>query len=396
MRVLAWPGPSYNHQPYIVQLYTHLQAQGVEIVNYKSVHLYREPFDVWHLHWPETRLTNPHPLKAGGRVGKLILEILLAKARGVKIIWTAHNLAQHERRHPQLEPWFWRAFTHLIDGWIALSPSGKDLAESRFPALKRKPSFVIPHGHFQEHYPKDMSREEARQHLGITPTAKVISNVGHVRDYKNIPHLIHTFRQLKDENLLLLIAGRPKTASLKEAILEAAGDDPRIRLRLEFIPDEDVTRYMRASDLVALPYTDILNSSSALLALTFGVPVLVPTRGAMEDLQLYAGTSWVQTFRGVLSPDDLQRAVAWSTQPRQPLNLNALDWGRLAEQTLRAYQTVCTYPTPHLPRPERAPIPATLESRRGITVRAPRLQRATQETHPQSTRERKSLQGQRP
>lgn len=362
MRVLAWPGSAYKQQPYIFQLYTHLETQGVEVTSFQPRRLYQGSFDVWHMHWPENRLMDPNPLWAGAMASRLIGEMLVAKARGIKIIWTAHNLAQHEKRHLHMEPWFWQAFTRLIDGWIALSPSGKELAEAKFPALINKPSFLIPHGHYRGHYRDDLSREEARRRLEIPSSAKVISSVGHIRAYKNVPHLVRTFRQVRGEDLVLLIAGRVKDAWIRDEIHAAAGDDPRIRLRLEFIPDDDISLYMRASDLVALPYTDILNSSSALLALTFDVPVLVPTHGAMEDLQRYAGASWVRTFRDDLSSEDLAQAVAWSTQPRQALTLSDLNWDRLAEQTLRAYQVV------HhgVPTPTRVSEPVRLPGARGV------------------------------
>lgn len=393
MRVLAWPSSVQRHQPYIVQLYTHLEERGVEVTNFHPRRLVGKPFDIWHMHWPENRLIDPNPLWAGVMASRLMGEMLVAKALGTKIIWTAHNLSQHEKRHPHMEPWFWRAFTRLIDGWIALSPSGKRLAEAKFPALKNKPSFHIPHGHYRDHYSNAFSREEARRKLDIPDSARVISSVGHIRAYKNIPHLINTFCQVPDEDLVLLIAGRVKDAWIRNAIYKAAGDDPRVRLRLEFVPDDDVSLYMRASDLVALPYTDILNSSSALLALTFNVPVLVPTRGAMQDLQHYAGPSWVRTFEDDLTPEDLDQAIAWSTDPRETLTLNELNWDRLAEQTLSAYQAVQSGVPSRIPETVRLPNPIAVRGHKpspsSNRVRILQDKRSPNTTH-------KDLQGPRP
>lgn len=342
MRVLAWPGPAYKQQPYIYQLYDQLQQQGVEVSNFKPLRTFRERFDVWHMHWPENRLMDPNPLWAAAMTTRLLAEMQAARARGTKIIWTAHNLKQHEGRHPHMEPLFWQSFVRLLDGWIALSASGKRLAETKFPVLKTKPCFIVPLGHYRGHYEDTVSRSEARTKLGLSQTAQVVGFVGQIRAYKNVPHLVRTFCELPGDDRALLVVGRTKDAWLRDEIHAAAGGDPRVRLYLEFVPDDDLQLYLRASDLLALPYQDILNSSSALLALSFDVPVLVPARGSMDDLQRYTGNAWVQTFQGELSASHLTRALSWAEAPRAPLPLTDLNWDKLARQTLQAYQTVCS------------------------------------------------------
>ena len=342
MRVLAWPGLSYVQQPYITQLYTHVEASGAEITDFSPFATVKESFDVWHMHWPENRLINPRSFWAGAQATRLLTEMHAARARGTKIVWTAHNLKQHEGRHPRLEPHFWRHFVRLLDGWIALSPAGQQLAEERFPYLKKVPSFIVPLGHYRGHYRDTLSKAEARRRLGIAQAARVVSFTGHIRAYKNVPHLVRTFRQLPGDDLALLIVGKTKDAWLRDEISSAAGSDPRIRLFLEFVPDDDVQLYLRASDLMALPYQDILNSSSAMLALSFDVPALVPARGAMGDLQRCAGRDWVNTFQGELSPATLSGALEWAAAPRAALQLEELGWDAIAQKTLSAYETVCT------------------------------------------------------
>jgi beta-1,4-mannosyltransferase len=356
MRVLAWPGFAHSQQPYIVQLYRHLEALGTEVTEFSPFVTLKETFDVWHMHWPENRLIDPNPLWAGAQASRLLAEMHAAKLRGTKIVWTAHNLKQHEGRHPHLEPHFWRHFTRMLDGWIALSPDGHALAEAKFPALRGKPSFIVPLGHYRGYYRDTVSRTEARRVLGVSETARVVAFAGHIRPYKNVPHLIRTFRQLPAQDHALLVVGRSKGEGLEDEITAAAGDDPRIKLFLTFVPNDDMQLYLRASDLLALPYKDILNSSSAMLALSFGVPVLVPAIGAMGDLQRYAGERWVRTFEGDLSAQRLAEAVRWAAAPRPALKLTELSWERLAQRTLSAYKTVCTgVPTPTVPNAAAAP-----------------------------------------
>ena len=342
MRVLAWPGLSYVQQPYITQLYTHLTELGAEVTDFSPLAPVKAPFDVWHMHWPENRLLHPNPLWASAQAARLLAEMQAAKARGTKIFWTAHNLKQHEGRHPNLEPHFWRQFIRLLDGWIALSPEGQRLAQAKYPRLKKVPSFIVPLGHYRGHYRDTLSKSAARRALGLCETARVVSFAGHIRAYKNVPHLVRTFSRVPGDDLALLVVGRVKDACLKDEIACAAAADPRVRLFLKFVPDDDLQLYLRASDLMALPYQDILNSSSAVLALSFDVPTLVPARGAMGDLQRYAGRDWVRTFQNELTPEALSGALEWATEPRTALELSELAWDTVAQKTLEAYEAVCT------------------------------------------------------
>ena len=362
MRVLAWPGLGYAQQPYITQLYTHLGRLGADVTGFTPFVTAKERFDVWHMHWPENRLIDPSPVWAAVQSARLLAEMQAARLRGTKIVWTAHNLKQHEGRHPHLEPLFWNRFVRLLDGWTALSPAGKRLAEAKFPHLKRVPSFVIPHGHYRGSYPDDLSRAEARAVLGLAETTRVAAFVGQIRAYKNVPHLIRTFRAMAADttsgvaaDTALIVAGRVKDDWLRRDLYGAAAGDPRIKLALSFVADHDMQTYLNAADLVALPYKDILNSGSALLGLSFGTPVLVPAQGAMEDLQRYAGGSWVRTFAGELDPQALAGALDWAAAPRPPLDLSELDWDRVALRTLRAFTAVCTRVPARTPA--RSPLP---------------------------------------
>jgi glycosyltransferase involved in cell wall biosynthesis len=45
-----------------------------------------------------------------------------------------------------------------------------------------------------------------------------------------------------------------------------------------------VQNYVAAADALVLPYTEILTSGSAMLGLSFGIPVIVPDIGGMADV----------------------------------------------------------------------------------------------------------------
>jgi hypothetical protein len=97
--------------------------------------------------------------------------------------------------------------------------------------------------------------------------------------------------------------------------------------------------YLRAADLVVVPFTELTNSGSALLALSFDRPILVPARGAMAEVQALVGGDWVYTYEEELTPDLLAAALDWAVKrPKDAVpRLDALEWPEIARRTLTCY-----------------------------------------------------------
>jgi beta-1,4-mannosyltransferase len=343
LRVLAWPAFANRQQnPYNALLYGNLRALGVRVVDFYPQRLLFGRYDIWHLHWPESILNLPRPWQALPLSVVFRFLLRVARFRGITIVWTAHNLRSHEGLYPAVEARLWRALMAQVDGCIALTEVGRELAQARFPALRGRPCFVIPHGPYQEAYPDQLSRAEARARLDLPADARVCVSLGQIRPYKNLPHLIRTFRQLPDDGLRLVVAGRPATPELAGEMMAAAAGDPRVRLALDFVPEEAVQVYLRAADLAVLPYREILNSGSSILALSFAVPVLVPAQGALIELQGRVGREWVHTYEGDLTAEKLRETLATVRAARRdPRRLFAsTSWETIAHQTLAAYRAL--------------------------------------------------------
>ena len=91
--------------PYTWLLYTHLAELGVQVHDFSPTRALRGRYDVLHVHWPDKAL-NARWLagRAVGAAAALAL-IDIARARGARIVWTAHNAHPHESRHRRLECW---------------------------------------------------------------------------------------------------------------------------------------------------------------------------------------------------------------------------------------------------------------------------------------------------
>jgi hypothetical protein len=95
-----------------------------------------------------------------------------------------------------------------------------------------------------------------------------------------------------------------------------------------------------------LPFREVLNSASALLALSFDRPIVAPHVGGLIDLANEFGHPYVQTYEGSLTTDVLERASrapriaaeGW-TDVRNRLE-RTYAWELIADHTLDFYERV--------------------------------------------------------
>jgi beta-1,4-mannosyltransferase len=227
-----------------------------------------------------------------------------------------------------------------------LTPAGLDQAREQFPHLRGLPGVVVPLGNYVNAYPNDISRRDARARLQVEPHQSMLLFIGVIAKYKNVPALATAFRGLPDAEARLVIAGRFNSEEDEVATREAADGDPRVRIYPGYVHADDLQVYLNAADLVVLPFREILNSGSALLALTFGKPVLVPALGAMPELQTTFGAEWVRLYDGEVTSGVLLAALEWSREPNKPKleHTASLEWVEIGRKTVGAYRAILNRP----------------------------------------------------
>lgn len=338
LRVLAWPAfVNRVENPYNWLLYQHVRARGHDVVEFTRANATAGRFDVLHIHWPEIaweRLSGP---SAALKAAAIIALFSLMKLKGTRIVWTVHNLRSHDQKHPLLERAYYWALHMLCDGMIALSDVGRRLANERYPRLARRASVTIPLGHFRGHYPDDISRTEARRRLRIPPNVFLLGSFGRIRQYKNLPALVSAFRALGPGDTQLLIAG-----DVADDVELSSLQGPGVRVVPVHLADEELQHYYRAADLIVLPYRDILNSASAMLALSFGRPVLIPGVQTMQELQSSVGQHWIRLYQPPLDAAALQAAIDWcgKREDSERAPLESFGWAEIAGSTIEFYRTL--------------------------------------------------------
>lgn len=353
LRVEAEPAFRTRYaNPYNARLYTAMTAEGVLVRDLSWLRLLVAKVDVVHLHWPDlTFLSGVRRYRIVARLVFFFAFLRVARLRGTRLIWTAHNVTSHEERGTAfLRNWYRRLLTGNLDAIVCLSEEGVTAMRRSYPELAAVPAYVTPHGHYRHDYDFSATRAEARAELGLDPDARLVVSVGQIRPYKNVPTLIERFREREHDGTLLAVAGNPARGPLRGVIEEAAAGDERIRLELSFLSDERMALWLRASDLVVLPYSAIQNSGSAILAVSADRPVLVPDLGAMHELAALVGSDWVRLYDGAFDTAALDDALAWlderAVDADASADLSALEWDAIARATIDVYRRVLRAPRP--------------------------------------------------
>lgn len=240
--------------------------------------------DFLHIHWPQFIYARPTRGQTLYGFAIFISLLALSRIRGTRVIWTVHNLRPHEPcALPVLDRVGRWLMVRLSARFLVHGPAAAREVLRTFPQTEGRIT-LIDFGNYISYYPDDLDRDEARNRLGLSHDAAIILFFGAGKPYKNIEGLVGAFRRLP-EHVHMLIAG-PFSDPIYETTIRALIEDasPRIRLHARYIADEDIQLYLRACDVVAASYHEILTSGTAMLALSFGRPIVAPKMGFLGDV----------------------------------------------------------------------------------------------------------------
>lgn len=342
IKILASPAHNNRHMnPHQHLLYSELENSGAVVVEFGFNRQLLCRYDIFHIHWPELIVMRKSRTDSWLHLAAFIAFLLLCKLRGTRIVWTVNNLKAHDAGNTVIDRMLWHVFPRMVDFYITLSAPTRTEVLNAYPFMRATRGAVIPRGHYRDSYPDEVSRAEARRRLGLPEHAKVLAYIGLIRPYKNVPKLISVFKATRDTDLRLVIAGKCSHWHLEEEIRAQAAGDARIHFLNQFIPDDELQYMLKAADAVVLPYRDILNSGSALLALSFHRPVILPRLGSNLELEDEFGDRWVKLYSPELTQEFLETAVAEAQSMHDmSLDMRHRDWPQVADRVMAAYREI--------------------------------------------------------
>ncbi len=237
--------------------------------------------DVIHFHWTYTAVRTRtrkfvfmYPLFA--------IQLAFFRLIGRRIIWTVHNLENHEKRNRFRDRLVSLLIGHMASNVVVHGTSARALVQKRFGIPFRKIA-VIPHGNYIGLYPNEINRSEARRILNLKDSHRVLLFFGQIRLYKGVEELIETFRNIDSDDAILIIAGKPLGQAIEQRIRLILKKDSRFRFHPGFVDEKRVQIFMNSADAVVLPYKDILTSGAVLLAMSFGKACIAPSLGCITE-----------------------------------------------------------------------------------------------------------------
>lgn len=271
--------PTNNVNPYNHGMSLGLHKQGIKTVmpfiGLKQFFLlcFQSGAQLLHLHWVHGPVIGAGVVRTVARLLVFYSALLIWRLRGKKIIWTVHNLWNHERYRLWLDMANSKFVAKLSSKVLVHGDAAVPIVRDMFGISETKLR-VIHHGnyaHFLQAYSLNMDHKERR-----------FLFFGAIRPYKGVLELVNSFRSLSG-HARLHIAGQVIDSRLKRKLEEQVTADDRVTIDLKHISDDELKRLLAWSDVIVLPFREILTSGSLLMALTAGRPVVIPRVGLVSE-----------------------------------------------------------------------------------------------------------------
>jgi beta-1,4-mannosyltransferase len=345
LRVAQVPAQPPGVTSYLTLLSAALTRAAVEVTSADRAALWRlgwqREVDLVHLHWLEFIAPSAPGslglLRTVIRDARLIAALAWLRLRGIRLVWTVHNLEPHEPVHPQLEALLGMLVSRVSHAVVAHSTYARRRIHERWGTGVKVA--VIPHGNYIGVFagPRG-TRADIRRSLGIPDDAYVFLAFGQVRAYKRLTDLVTAFRALERDDVRLLIAGEPVMAEEAARLRDAAAADPGVVLDLRQVPDDEVSGLHLCADAAVLAYRDVFSSGALLLALSLGLPVIAPDVGTAAELvgteagELFAPGGLTDALGAAVGADHRARSRAAAAVARR------YGWDRVGSETASLYR----------------------------------------------------------
>jgi glycosyltransferase involved in cell wall biosynthesis len=248
-----------------------------------------------HLHWLNQVLGRAASAKEADGERRAFLDRLdRYRDAGGHLAWTVHNILPHGARFEDQEARLSQDVLDRCDVVHVMAATTAEIVAPHF-TIPADRTIQVPHPSYLGAYEDFVSRDRARHELGLWPDEIVYVVLGAIRPYKGLRELLDGWPEVRAGDLRrrLVIAGGPSEEPGVAELLEEAAMQPGVLLFPGQVAPADVQLFLRAADIAVLPYVRALNSGALMLAITFGLPVVVPAGGGLAEV---ADSAFARTF----------------------------------------------------------------------------------------------------
>ncbi len=222
------------------------------------------------------RVWNPFFAPALG----VIAEVITRKSPTTRLVSICDNILPHEKT--PLGYFFTSYLFKKLHGHLVQSSQ----IEEELHAIVTSPVYEKRFHPILSSFPEKMKKKDAREKLKLK-SENIILYFGIIREYKGFDILLKAISELKDKRIdfHLLAAGECYGSDAKYTkLISDLGISDYITWHNRYVPDEDVSMYFSAADVVALPYRSASQSGITQIAYHYNLPVIVTKVGGLPEI----------------------------------------------------------------------------------------------------------------
>lgn len=238
-----------------------------------------------HVQWEEFFFlgaqTAPDADAAAERVKEQLRRVT---ALGGKIVWTVHNALPHQIVHVDQFLEVRRLLARLSTRILVHNHFSRDFLGGQVDLSDNEERIrVLPHPSYAGLYEPEDDAETAVRAGAARASGKFLLGFGTIRKQKGFDMMLETLDPDFNARLAMRvrIAGPGPEGHALQSMFGHRGD---IDWDLNYVPMSDVPQLFRAASGIMLPYTRLLTSGVALLALTLGGIIIAPALPTFVDL----------------------------------------------------------------------------------------------------------------
>lgn len=210
------------------------------------------------------------------------------KNSGPRILYICDNVIPHEKRPGDIA--LTRFAFRNADFFIVQSQVVREELLSLFPNAHYK---LIPHPVY-DIFGKAIEKNVAQKTIGLSDT-KVILFFGYVRAYKGLDLLLKAMPIiLQKQKVKLLVVGEfYENENDYHQLAKELNISEHVQFYSEFVPNEKVSLFFSAADLVVLPYKSATQSGIVQVAYHLNKPCVVTDVGGLAEVVIDNRTGFV-------------------------------------------------------------------------------------------------------
>jgi len=197
-----------------------------------------------------------------------------------------------------------------------------------------------------ENFGNRITQDHAKKLLNVH-SKHILLFFGFIRKYKGLDLLLEAMPEIlrRIPDIHLLVAGEYyEDATLYEKVIQQTGIAQHVTMHTEYVPNDEVTVWFSAADVVVLPYRSATNSGIVQIAYNFGVPAIVSNVGSLSEVVLDDMTGYVlEDTRSETIAAAVERILVPGVTDRMSVAIAGerakYSWDALAEAIERLYHS---------------------------------------------------------